>query len=262
MQASTPVSTAAFKGLNVSQKHVWAVALLQRLTEHSPLEGGLAELPSAAEWSDPRGSEKQDAARFRGKSELGGSRPLPTGVLGRASQRLENRPTDRVSRTPAHCEGRGDLCPPRGARAAHHAKEAPPTAPPPEASTPVTSGPEPGGAARRHLRVTPQSDQQNVSLAAGSRGLRRPASHPPATPSLQPGSCVPSSRRPPHAARGTPGLGIPGQATRALRKWRHSARVAWRRFRKQSRGWLVAQHFKSCISCKLLEDWPSLVAQW
>lgn len=104
------------------------------------------------------------------------------------------------------------------------------------------SGPQaavqPGGAARRPLRVTPQSDQQNVGLAAGSRGLRRPASHPPATPSLQPGSCVPSSRRPPHAARGTPGLGIPGQATRALRKWRHSARVAWRRFRKQSRGWL------------------------
>ena len=121
------------------------------------------ELPSAAEWSDPRGSEKQDAARFRGKSVLGGSRPLPTGVRRRANQRLENRPTDRVSRTPAHCEGRGDLCPSRGARAAHHAKEAPPTAPPPEASTPVTSGPEPGGAARRPLRVTPQSDQQNVS---------------------------------------------------------------------------------------------------
>lgn len=77
-----------------------------------------------------------------------------------------------------------------------------------------------------------------MSLAAGSRGLRRPASHPPATPSLQPGSCVPSSCRSPHAARSTPGLGIPGQATRDLRKWRHSARVAWRRFRKQSRGWL------------------------
>ena len=97
---------------------------------------------------------------------------------------------------------------------------------------------QPGGAARRPLRVTPQSDQQNVGLAAGSRGLRRPASRPPATPSLQPGSCALSSRRPPHAARGTPGLGILGQATRALRKWRHSARVAWRRFRKQSRGWL------------------------
>ena len=79
-----------------------------------------------------------------------------------------------------------------------------------------------------------------MGQGAESRVLRRPGLRParPTHQAHQPLARTRTCQHPQHGARGTPGLRVPGRVTRALRKWRHSVRVARRRFRKQSRGWL------------------------